>query len=114
MGKQNKENTAAEAVAVLQKAFDTAVSEQAALDATATPEVIESAKNKVDEAKASLDAEIEKQESEKPTSTKELEVEFLISPTGRFNLAYNVGEKASFPELQASELVEAGFAKFVK
>lgn len=45
---------------------------------------------------------------------KSLKVEFLLSPTGKFNLGYNVGEKASFPTLQAQEMIDAGFAKLVK
>lgn len=45
---------------------------------------------------------------------KEVKVQFLLSPTGRFNLAYNIGEVAKINELQANELVEAGFAEIVK
>lgn len=45
---------------------------------------------------------------------KSLKVEFLLSPTGKFSLGYNVGEKASFPTLQAQEMIDAGFAKLVK
>lgn len=45
---------------------------------------------------------------------KSLKVKFLLSPTGKFNLGYNVGEKASFPTLQAQEMIDAGFAELVK
>lgn len=39
------------------------------------------------------------------------EVEFLVSPTGKFNLSYEVGDIAFFPTEQANELIESGFAK---
>lgn len=45
---------------------------------------------------------------------KPVKIKFLISPTGKFNLAYNAGEKAALPKLQADELIEAGFAELVK
>lgn len=50
------------------------------------------------------------------TSGKEktLKIKFLMSPTGKYNLAYGPGEKASFPKLQAEELIEAGYAELVK
>lgn len=49
------------------------------------------------------------------TSTgKKLKVKFLLSPTGVFGLGYNVGESASFPKIQAEELIEAGYAELVK
>lgn len=43
-----------------------------------------------------------------------IKIKFLLSPTGKFNLAYNVNEIASLPELQATELIEAGYAEIVK
>lgn len=43
-----------------------------------------------------------------------IKVKFLLSPTGVFNLGYNPGEEASLPELQATELIEAGYAELVK
>lgn len=46
--------------------------------------------------------------------TKKLKVKFLLSPTGKFGLGYNIGEVASFPGIQAEELIEAGYAKLVK
>lgn len=45
---------------------------------------------------------------------KSVKVKFLLSPCGKFKLGYNVGEVASFPALQADELIEAGFAELVK
>lgn len=45
---------------------------------------------------------------------KEVKIKFLLSPTGKFQLAYNVGEVAKINELQANELIEAGYAKIVK
>ena len=45
------------------------------------------------------------------TSEKGVEVEFTASPTGKFNLGYNVGEKATFEKKQADILIEAGVAK---
>lgn len=48
------------------------------------------------------------------TKEKKLKVKFKVSPTGKFNLAYNVGETALFNEAQATELVESGYAEFVK
>jgi hypothetical protein len=44
----------------------------------------------------------------------ETKVEFLVSPTGKFRLAYNVGETGLFPAEQAKELIELGYAKEVK
>jgi len=45
---------------------------------------------------------------------KTVKIKFLLSPTGRFNLAYGPGEKGVFPKLQAEELIEAGFAELTK
>lgn len=45
---------------------------------------------------------------------KKVKVKFLLSPTGKFNLGYNAGETAILPELQADELIEAGYAEIVK
>ncbi|WP_119792051.1 hypothetical protein [Flavobacterium anhuiense] len=41
-------------------------------------------------------------------------VEFLVSPTGRFLLAYNVGDVATLGENQAQEVIDAGYAKLVE
>lgn len=43
-----------------------------------------------------------------------LKIKFLLSPTGKFKLGYNVNEIATLPELQATELIEAGYAELVK
>ena len=43
-----------------------------------------------------------------------LKVKFVLSPTGKFSLGYNVNEIATLPELQAAELIEAGYAELVK
>lgn len=48
-----------------------------------------------------------------PTS-KKIKIKFLLSPTGRFNLGYNVGEIAEMDEKQATELIDAEYAKKVK
>lgn len=45
---------------------------------------------------------------------KEVKIQFLLSPTGKFQLAYNVGEVVKINELQANELIEAGYAEIVK
>ena len=45
---------------------------------------------------------------------EEVKIQFLLSPTGKFQLAYNVGEVVKINELQANELVEAGYAEIVK
>ena len=52
----------------------------------------------------------------KPSVEKQkvLKVKFLLSPTAKFNLGYNVGEEGEFEEKQANELVEACYAEFVK
>lgn len=40
-------------------------------------------------------------------------VEFIKSPTAKFGLAYNVGDKETFEAKQATILVDLGFAKKV-
>ena len=45
---------------------------------------------------------------------KKVKIQFLLSPTGKFQLAYNVGEVVKINELQANELIEAGYAEIVK
>lgn len=49
-----------------------------------------------------------------PKEGKKAKIKFIASPTGKFNLAYNIGETASFPVKQAAELIELGFAIEVK
>ena len=37
-------------------------------------------------------------------------IKFIVSPTGKFQLGYNVGEEAEIDSKQADELIEAGYA----
>jgi hypothetical protein len=60
---------------------------------------------------AVIEKVVEKTTENKPKKEKTLKGTFILSPTGRFNLAYSVGEDASLPELQAKELEEAGYFK---
>jgi hypothetical protein len=103
-----KNNAAAPGVAALQSDFDAKTAVLNGLDETATPEDREKAQADVDEAKLALDKANEP--AAKP-STKKVKGTFVLSPTGRFSLAYSVGEEASLPELQAKELEEAGYFK---
>ena len=48
---------------------------------------------------------------EKP---KTLKIKFLLSPTGKFNLGYNIGDVAEFETKTAQELVDACYAEIVK
>ncbi|MFD0762987.1 hypothetical protein ACFQZW_12925 [Lutibacter aestuarii] len=45
---------------------------------------------------------------------KTLKIKFLLSPTGKYNLAYNEGEVAELPELKAKELIDDEYAIKVK
>ena len=42
-----------------------------------------------------------------------MEIKFIKSPTGAFNLAYFPGETADMPDHQAQELIESGYAEQV-
>jgi hypothetical protein len=46
--------------------------------------------------------------------SEKVEVKFLLSPTRKFNLGYSVGETGFFTENEATELVEAKYAEYVK
>jgi hypothetical protein len=46
-------------------------------------------------------------------TANEVEILFIVSPTGKFGLAYNVGETCFINENQANELVDAGYAELV-
>lgn len=46
--------------------------------------------------------------------SKEVVVKFVLSPTGRFGLGYNIGDEVPFSEEKAAELVESGYAEYVK
>lgn len=48
------------------------------------------------------------------TKAATLKIKFLLSPTGKFGLGYNVGEVGEFPEAQATELIKAKYAEKVK
>lgn len=105
-----KNNTAAEAVAVLKSKFEAAEIAFNELPETATPEEKEAAKKVFDDAKAAFETAAA---SIKPKD-KKLKGVFILSPTGRFGLGYNVGEEASLAELQALELEEAGYFRLSK
>ena len=54
----------------------------------------------------------EKKASKKITASKTgVKVEFIKSPTGLFNLGYNVGEQETFDKKQADILIDSGVAK---
>lgn len=108
-------NAAAEAVAVLKKDYDEKLSVLNGLTETATGEEKAEAQAAVDKAKEALEAASKPKETTAVKAKEKLiKGKFLLSPTGRFNLAYNAGESASLPELQAIELEEAGYFKFDK
>jgi hypothetical protein len=109
MGNTNKNNAATD-VAALTKVYNEALEAQKAVAEDATDEVKSEAQVKVDEAKAALDSA----STPKETSGKTKKVKFLLSPTGKFNLAYNVGETGTLPANQADEVVAAKYAEFVK
>jgi predicted transcriptional regulator YheO len=111
MANTDKNNKAAEAVALLQKNFDDASEVLNTLPEDATEEQKAEAVKAVNEAKEALDkATMEPVKKD----TKEKKLKFKVSPTGKFGLAYNVGESGAFNEAQANELVESGYAEFVK
>ena len=45
--------------------------------------------------------------------SKKPKIEFVKSPTGKFNLGYAVGDQAPFDKKQAEILIESGYAKKV-
>lgn len=111
MANTNKTNKAAEAVALLQKTFDDALEVLNALPEDATQGQRGEAAQAVDDARLALE------EANTPVIVKEgkkVKVKFKVSPTGKFGLAYNVDETGSFNSAQANELVESGYAEFVK
>lgn len=117
----NKNNNAtAEAVVALQQDYDTKLEVLNGLTEDATAEEKQSAQSAVDESKSLLDAELAKSkapvtkagtEKVKSEKAKLVKGKFLLSPTGRFGLAYNAGEPAELEEKQAKELDEAGYFK---
>lgn len=100
----NNKKEAAEAAASLKEKQDFL----ATLPETATDAEKEAAQKEVDTAQDLVDSLA----SDKTSKT--VKIKFLASPTGKFNLAYNVGEKADFDVKQAAELIELGFAVEVK
>lgn len=108
-------NAAAEAVAALQQDYDAKLEVLNGLPDTATDEEKGEVQSAVDKAKEALEAASKPKETT-PVKAKEklIKGKFVLSPTGRFGLAYNAGESASLPELQANELEEAGYFKFDK
>ena len=112
-------NAATLGVAALQSDFDAKTAILNSLDETAAPEVRTAAQADVDAAKIALDEAIQaatlpgKNQTGK-TKEKTVKGVFVLSPTGRFNLGYNAGEKASLPELQAIELEASGYFKIDK
>jgi hypothetical protein len=51
-----------------------------------------------------------KKEEEKATA----KIKFLLSPTGKYNLGYSIGEEVEFDTKKAKELVDACYAEYVK
>ncbi|MBF4484427.1 hypothetical protein [Flavobacterium sp. CSZ] len=117
----NKNNNAtAEAAVALQQDYDTKLEVLNGLPEVATAEEKQSAQTAVDDAKVLLDAELSKSKAPvtkagtdkvKAEKAKLVKGKFLLSPTGRFGLAYNAGELAELEEKQAKELDEAGYFK---
>lgn len=58
---------------------------------------------------------IDKKKKKKATkhSGKTVKVKFLLSPTGRFNLGYSIGDVAELPALKAQEVIDAEYAEKV-
>jgi hypothetical protein len=107
----NKENKAAEAAALLTQNLE--VAELALANATedATAEEKQQLQDAVDQAKKAIeDAKAPKTAK----ASKMVAVKFLLSPTGKFGLGYSAGEVGEFEEKQATELVEAKYAEYVK
>jgi hypothetical protein len=107
LSKEKKEKRDAAAAALLQKNLDDAKAAFDGLGEDATQEQKDTAQAAIDTAQLAID------NVNKP-SGKTKKVKFLLSPTGRFNLAYNEGEEGVFEEKQAAELVQAKYAEYVK
>lgn len=98
-------NKAAEAAALLKQKE----AELVALPETATEEEKAAALKEVNEAK-----ELVESLNSKPKKEITVKIKFTKSPTGRFNLAYNIGEVAEFEVKQAAEIIDAEFGVYVK
>ncbi|MFH6966475.1 hypothetical protein [Flavobacterium sp. FlaQc-28] len=108
-------NAAAEAVAALQKDYDVKLEAFNALDETTTEDQKKEAQTAVNLAKEALENAVKPTVKNEPKAKEKLiKGKFLLSPTGVYGLAYNAGEEASLPELQANELDEAGYFKIGK
>lgn len=130
------ETSTLEQVENAQKSFDEAKIALDAIIETSTTEEKEAALNAFNEAEKALETVLElptlqdkevaqtafdeaKKAYEAATATKAVKTKllkgkFILSPTGRFGLGYNVGEEAELPELQAKELDEAGYFEIEK
>lgn len=105
----NNKKEAAEAAASLKEKQNFL----AALPETATDSERELAQKDVNEAQTLVDSFVSAP-GKNAKKAETVKIEFTSSPTGKFLLAYNVGEKADFDVKQAAELIELGFAKEVK
>jgi hypothetical protein len=50
----------------------------------------------------------------KKPKEKKSKIKFILSPTGKFGLAYGVDEIVEMNANQANEIVESGYAEFIK
>jgi hypothetical protein len=92
MAEVNKKNSAAKAAAELNKAPEGVATEKSINDIDVVYEVV----------------------GANPAKVKEnLLVRFIVSPTGRFNLAYFEGDEVALPMAFAAELIELGFAEAI-
>lgn len=76
----------------------------------ADPAAVAAAEEAVKAAQTALDEFLKANQEESNVRS----VKFLLSPTGAFGLGYNEGEEAELEAKQASELVELGYAEYVK
>lgn len=58
--------------------------------------------------------EINTSKTSKSVKKETKKVKFLLSPTGRYNLGYNIGDVAKLNADLADELVEDKYAEYVK
>ena len=79
-------------------------------DVTATTEVVLNGLN----TDATVDAAVDATATADVVAEDLVSVVFLLSPTGKYNLAYCVGEVAEINVNQAEELVLAKYAEYVK
>jgi hypothetical protein len=105
----NNKNKAAEVAALLTKNLEAAEFALANAPEDATAEEKKLLQNAVELAKKEIE------DANKPKEkSKMVKVKFLLSPTGKFGLAYSAGEVGEFEEKQAAELVEAKYAEYTK